>query len=361
MYHTRQGVAPYSLLERDFRALDAALTLRTTWDIERLILIQSVQGHAHEGHVTFAGRRYPNTSIDDISRSLRLDPKLVRSERQKLIDEIKAYVDRVIGGEEDPPLTNEDGKGLLGCGMFRHLEVNGHDVLRGLYMGGLRDDAELRFEMESRYGITIGGGKCYLVDTEVMDEMKLDGEILAHGAHEDMIDYYREQGLIAADSGPDNGNLEYMYIRHRRGLGASDDTATIAAGMIYGLGEAVGIFLADAIDTLEKHVPVFSDQDNELARKIEADYPKLGLGLRDVRHLAFLSAMPEYGNEVVPDCSLRHLLQVDRHHDLTPIESHLLFVQHKPFAAIPIGHEEVPSRKFYHYVEDRLTSSPGVL
>lgn len=361
MYHTRRGIAPYGLLEKDFHDLDSAVTLRTTWDIERLILVQSVQGHAHEGHCAFAGRRYPNTSIDDISRSLRLDPKLVRSERQKLIDEIKVYVDRVIAHDEDPPCTNEDGRGLLGCGMFNHLHVKGHEVLRGLYLGGLRDDSELRFDMESRYGITIGGGKCYLVDTRVMEEMKLDGEILAHGAHEDMIDFYREQGLIVADSGPDNGNLEYMYIRFRRGLGASDDTAISAAGLIYGLGEAVGVFLADAIDTLEKHVPVFSDQDNELARKIKAEYPKLGLDERDVRHITFLSAIPESSNIDVPDCSLRHLMLVDRHHDLTPIESHLLFVQHKPFACIPIGHEEVLNRKFYRYVEDRIESSPGVL
>ena len=361
MNYARRGVAPFSLLERDFRALDSAVTLRTTWDIERLILVQSVQGHAHEGHCTFAGHKYPNTSIDDISRSLRLDPKLVRSERQKLIDEIKAYVDRVIAGEENPPFTDEEGKGLLGSGMFRHLDVLGRDVLRGLYLGGLRDDAEIRFDMEARYGITIGGGKCYLVNTRVMDELKLDGDILAHGAHEDMIDYYRQQGLIVADTGPDSGDLEYMYIRFRRGLGASDDTAIAAAGLVYGLGEAVGVFLADAIDTLEKHVPVFSDQDNELARKIEAEYPRLGLDERDVRHIAFLSAIPEYGNLDVPDCSLRRLMLVDRHHDLTPIESHLLFVQRRPFACIPIGHEEVLNRKFYRYVEDRLESSPGVL
>jgi len=349
------------LIERDFRSLDADITLRTAWDVERLILVQSVQGHAHEGHCTFAGRRYPNTSIDDISRALRLDPKLVRSERQQLIDEIKVYVDRVIGGEDDPPLTNENGRGLLGSSMFRQLQVSGHSVLRGLYLGGLRDDADDRFDMESRYGITIGGGKGYLVDTRVMDEMKLDGEILAHGAHEDMIDFYREQGLIVADSGADEGDLEYMYIRLRRGLGASDDTAIVAAGLIYGLGEAVGVFLADAIDTIEKHVPVFSDQDNELARRIEADYGKLELDLKEVRHITFLSAVPEHAGEDVPDCSLRHLMHVDRHHDLTAIESHLLFVQHKPFATIPIGHEEVQNRKFYRYVEGRLANSPGVL
>ena len=361
MYHNRRHVAPYDLIARDFRHLDAAETLRTTWDIERLILIQSVQGHAHEGHAAFAGKRYANTTIDDISRALRLDPAVIRSERQKLIDEIGDYAGRVIQGEESPPLTNGEDKPLLGSSMFHHLVVPGRDVLRGLYIGGLRDDAEVRFEMESRYGITIGGGKCYLVDTKVLDDMRLDGELLAHGAHEDRIEEFRETGLIVAEEGRDSGELEYMYIRHRRGLGASDDTAMVAAGLLYGLGTAVGCFLADAIDTLEKHVPVFADQDNNLARKIKAEYSGLDVAESDVRHLAFLSAIPEHSKMDVPDSSLRHLMLVDRNHDLTAVESHMLYVQGKNYATIRIGHEEVPNKDLYEYVKQRVLSSPGVL
>lgn len=361
MQHKRRGVAPYDLIQRDFRQLDSTETLRTTWDVERLILIQSVQGHAHEGHCTFAGTKYPNTMIDDISRALRLDPAWVRVERQKLIDEIDAYVEKVLAGDENPPLANDDGTGLLGSSMFRDVDVPGRDVLRGLYLGGLRDDPEVRFEMEERYSITIGGGKCYLIDTAVMEGMDLDGEILAHGSHEDMIDYYRDCGLIVGDAGVDDGDLEYMYVRHRRGLGASDDTAIAAAGLLHGLGTAIGVFLADAIDTLEKHVPVFSDQDCELARKIKAKFPGLDMAESEVRHLAFLSATPERSKVDIPDCSLRYLLSIDRKHDLTAVESHLLFVQRKPCARIRIGHEEVPSKDFYAYVLDRVQRSPGIL
>jgi hypothetical protein len=194
-----------------------------------------------------------------------------------------------------------------------------------------------------------------------MDHMGLDGEILAHGAHDDMIEYYRDSGLIVGDEGPDKGELEYMYIRFRRGLGASDDTAIIAAGMLYGLGASVGAFLADAIDTLEKHVPVFSDQDNKLARKIKANYPALDLAESDVRHITFLSAIPEMSKIEVPDCSLRHLMGIDRQHDLTAIESHLLFVQRKHFATMRIGHESVSNQDLYDYVQKRVLSSPGIL
>ena len=361
MHHERRGVAPYDLIQRDFRELDVAETLRTTWDVERLILIQSVQGHAHEGHCAFSGVKYPNTTIDDVARALLLDPVCVRAQRQILIDEIEAYVDRVLAGDESPPLADAEGVPLLGSSMFQNLHLPGRDVLRGLYLGGQRDDPEVRFEMEARYGITIGGGRCYLVNTRAMEELGLDGEILAHGSHEDMIDYYRDCGLIVADSGADEGDLDYMYIRHRRGLGASDDAAIVAAGLLYGLGVSVGVFLADAIDTLEKYVPVFSNQDGKLARKIKVKYPALDMAESEARHLAYLSAVPEHGNAHVPDCSLRHLMLVDRKHDLSVIESHLLFVQRKPYAPIRVGHEEVRNRKFYEYVQEKVLSSPGIL
>jgi hypothetical protein len=361
MYFNRTQVAPYGMIAQDFRELDAAETLRTTWANERLILMQSVQGHAHEGHRAFSGRRYPNTTMDDISRALRIDPVVVRADRQKLIDEISAYADRVMAGNDSCQLANEHGAPLLGSSMFHHIEVSGNDVLKGLCLGGLRDDAGVRFEMESRYGITIGGGKCYLVDTKVMEQMELNGDILAHSAHEDMLDYYRDKGLIAGECGPDTGDLEYMYIRYRRGQGASDDAAIIAAGLIHGFGVAVGVFLADAIDTLEKHVPSFSDQDNELARKIMAKCPDLGLSDGDIRHLAYLCATPDEAPIQAPDSSLRLLMDIDREADCTAIESHLLYVQGKKYPELRIGHEGTRNAEFYDYVRDRVDRSPGVL
>jgi hypothetical protein len=244
--------------------------------------------------------------------------------------------------------------------MFHSLPISGHDVLRGLYMGGLRDDACVRFQAEEIYGFTIGGGKCYLVDTKIMDRLGLNGEILAHGSHEDMIDYYYQEGLIVAEEGVDKGDLEYMYIRFRRGTGASDDTAIVASGLLYGIGTAIGVFLADAIDTLEKHVPVFSDQDDSLAKRIKRDYAKLDVSEAEVRRLIYLSALPEDTCINVPDSSLRRLILIDRSFDLTAVESHLLFVQGKNYAPIRIGHEDIPNERFYTYVEDKISHSPGV-
>lgn len=358
---TRPGIAPTDLIQEDFREFDSAVTLRTTWDIERLILIQSLQGHAHEGHGRFKGTKYPNTSIDDISRALRLDPKWVRSERQRLIDEIIEYVDKAIAGADTLPLSSDEGVGFLGSSMFHGISVPCKDVLRGLYIGGLRDETETRFAMEEEYGITIGGGKCYLVDTNVMDQMGLDGDILAHGAHEDMIEYYTDNGLIVGESGPDDGDLEYMYIRHRRGQGASDDTAIVSAGLLYNIGTAIGVFLSDAIDTIEKHVPVFSDQDEGIARRIKKEYKGLDVSDSELKYLTYLSAIPDESSIDVPDCSLRHMLEINRRHDVTAIESHMLFIEGKKYPKIRIGFEETKNHEYYSYVTERISRSRRLL
>lgn len=309
----------------------------------------------------FYGVKYPNTTMDDVSMALRLDPRAIRADRQRLIDGTEEYIDRVLAGEKCPPLHDADGAPLLNSASLRDLEMSGREVLQGIYAGGLRDDPEVRFAMEARYDITIGGGKCYLVNTRVMDDMDLNGDILAHSAHEDMIDYYREVGLIVADEGADGPDVQYMYIRHRRGRGASDDTAIVCAGMLWGPGATVGSFLADAVDTLEKHVPVFSDQDGRLARKIKDGFKDLGVSDADVRHLAYLSAVPEDATFDVPDSSLRCLLLIDRQHDITAVESHLLYVEGKRYPPCRIGHEEVPNRDFYEHVAERFRKSPGAL
>ena len=93
------GVAPREIIQQDFKLLDTRETLRTTWENEELILIQSVEGHAHEGHGAFRGHRFPNTDIDDICLALRLHPEAIKAARQQLIDEIVDYVERTIHGD----------------------------------------------------------------------------------------------------------------------------------------------------------------------------------------------------------------------------------------------------------------------
>lgn len=350
----QHGVAPPDMLRADFKLLDDRDTLRTTWPNEQLILMQSVQGRAHEGHGSFNGRRYPETTLDDIATALRLNPHAVRAVRQALIDAIRNYVAETIAGRPPVHLLDVEGEPLLGMGTLRYFHVDAADVLRGLYLGGLRDDAEIRREVEQETGVRMGGGKCYLVDLQILRQMRLTSEELAHGEWAEAIDEFRQKGLIVGQERSDDPGVAYLYIRYRRGPGASDDAAIAAAGFRWGLGVALGVFFADAIDTLEKYVPVYADQDEQIAETIEREFAALKLGREEARQLTFWAAALDTPDYHVPDSSLRHLLVIDRKHDLCAAESHLLTVMGVPCPVIGLDHERSSSHRFYDYVRQRM-------
>jgi hypothetical protein len=350
-------VAPAERLRQELRYLQSRETLRTRIDVEEMIFIQSLTGRAHEGHGGFRGRRYVDTAEDDVAAALRLDPWAVRQDRQELLDSIGAYARRAMAGEAPEYLLDEDGEPLLGMGFFRFMPVIPHDVLRGLYLGGLRDTPEARIDAEKRYGVTIGTGKMFFVNTEVMRRMDLHGDRLANEDHEAQIDAYRDAGLIVETPPAPDNPISFMYVRYHRGPGASDDAAIVAGGLKWGGSVSAGIFLADAIDTLEKYVPLdrYGDQDADLGRVIEREYPKLDVGWDDVCALAFLGRGGE-GPEDLPDSSLRHMLRVDRNLDQCAIESHLLAAAGREVAPMPLGHERCPSDRFYREVERRVNA-----
>jgi len=112
-----------------------------------------------------------------------------------------------------------------------------------------------------------------------MERMELDAEQLAHGEWQDRMAEFRERGMITQYTEGDQRRLRFLYIRHRLGGGTSDDVAILAAGKLFGPSAALGAFLADAIDTFEKYVPLprYADQDDDLALWIEANVPNLGV------------------------------------------------------------------------------------
>jgi len=354
----RRGVPPGDLIQEDFARLKATEVLRTTLDVEDLLLIQSIEGHAHEGHGAFAGRRFANMTTEETVRALGRSPRAVATDRQHLIDDIAAWVERALAGDAPPRLLDEHGEPFLGMGLFRSRAVNPADVLRGIYLGGLRDESDIRLETEKRHGITIGGGALYFVDVKVMDEMGLDGEVLAHGEHAAQIEDYRRRGLIL-DQPPDKASeqeVRYMYIRHRKGGGASDDGAMVAAGLLHGVDVGIGCFIADAIDTLEKFVPWerYGDQDSDLARHVEKKFGDLRLTDDDVYRLTAICAVPEDQAADIPDSSLRHLLAVDRKVDQTAFESHLLFIEGGEYAPMSLAFERVPNERFYEWIRGQI-------
>lgn len=351
-------IAPRDLIQADFRNLRGNERLDTTPRNEEMIFIQSMEGRAHNGAGAFHKRFFVNTTIDDIVVALDKDPKQIRERRQVLIDEIYDFVKRVIAGEHLNRLVSRKGTPLLGIPLFKTKVIRPRDVVKGIYMGGLRDSPETRSAAEKEYDITIGYGRCYLVNTDVMQRMGLDGESLAHQGHEQELEAFKEQGLIVA---PENihtvgeDKIRYLYIRHKLGPGQSDDAALINGGLLHkSVDVALGVFLADSIDTLEKYAPFYSDQDYELALFIKENYKELDATDDEVLELTYLSAIPEGMEEEVPDSSLRYFLTIDPRTGQTSLESHLNFIEGKPFFPMAISYKRILITTFYEYIRNRL-------
>lgn len=352
-------VAPAELILQDLRVLYSYEHLDTSEKIQELIFMQSLEGRSHNGSGVFTKRPYVNTNMDDIVKALGYDAAGVKRERQNLIDGIVDFVRDTLNGERHEKLVNSSGEPLLGIPFFKDRKVNARDVVRGIYMGGLRDSVEIRSEAEARYKVRIGYGECYVVSVGKMTEMQLDGQRLAHEEHADEIPRFKEAGLIVGDEREgagitDGGDLRYYYIRHRLGPGHSDDAAIVMAGLLYNVDVALGVFLADAIDTLEKYAPVFKDQDQELSYFIARGFRELGITRDDVLELTYLAAIPEMEEEFVPDSSLRYLIALDPRSDSTALRTHLCFVERKPVSEILLSFKRILSTDFYEYVKRRL-------
>ena len=352
-------IALAELIQQDFRNLKTSERLCTIPRIEELVFMQSIEGRAHNGAGAFNKRFYVNTTIDDIVSALGRSPKVIKTKRQELIDEIFEFVDSAIEDDPRDRLITKNGRPLLGIPQFKDRAVNYHDILRGLYLGGLRDNPDIRKKAQELYGINIGYGKCYLVNVKVMEEMGLDGEVLAHQEHEDRLNYYKSSGLIV-DPNSKKRNLpkriKYMYIRHHVGPGQSDDAAMVAAGLLYNVDVALGVFLADAVDTFEKYVSNYRDQDKEIALHIKDNYSFLDLDEKDVYELAYLAAIPEEKVDAIPDSSLRYLLVIDQETGQSSLETHLSFIEGKPFMPMAISYKRIMVTVLYDFVRGKLSS-----
>lgn len=350
-------IAPAELIQQDFHHLKTQERLYTTPRIEDLVFMQSIEGRAHNGAGSFNKRFYVNTTIDDIVSALGRSPKVIKAKRQELIDEIVEYAESAIADDPRDRLVTRSGKPLLGIPQFKERSVDYHDILKGLYLGGLRDDPDIRRKAQGLYKVRIGYGKCYLVNTHVMEEMGLDGEMLAHQENEERLAHYRKYGLIVDGSKLKRSkakHVKYMYIRHHVGPGQSDDAGIVASGLVYNVDVALGVFLADAIDTLDKYVAVYRDQDKELAQYIKDNYSFLDIDEAAACELAYLAAIPEDKVDEIPDSSLRYLLAVDQETGQSTFETHLLFIEGKPYVPIAISYKKIMISLLHDFVREKL-------
>jgi hypothetical protein len=353
-------IAPKELMWKDFKRLQRENELLTDPMVEDLLFMQTIEGHSHNGDGAFEGRKFVDTTIDDIVIALARDTFIIRSERQMLIDEIYEFAERVINGEHLTHLTNKNGEPLMRCPLFLDWEVNPQDILRGLYLGGLMDDFDVRKRVNEKFHANLGGGKPYPIDLRVMEKMGLDGEALAHGDHEDKLEEYRKEGLILEPYNVDflrHSDIRFQYIRHRKGLGVSDDAAVVVSSLLYNISVGLGAYLADAIDTLDKFSLKFYEQDDALANSIARSFKDLNITEDDALKFIYLITIPEGMDDKVPDSSQRYFLEIDTKAGVTTIESHYRFVNGLPYPKFKISYERVLNEDFYQYIKKRVSEA----
>ena len=351
-------IPPVGLIIKDFESLKKKVKLLTSLEVSEIILMQTIEGHAHNGHGEFNGKKFVDTTMNDIVFALGLDQFAIRNARQGLIDEIYDFTDRVIKGEKINRLLNKNGEPLLRVPIFNNIEIEPKDVLIGLYLGGHMDDYDTRKEVEKIYNIEIGGGKNYLVDFKVMEELNIDGEYLAHENNEDKMEYYKKVGMLLDINEDDyekflyHPSIRFQYIRQKKGAGVSDDLAVIFGGKLFTESVALGVYLADAIDTLDKYTTKFYEQDYNLAKIIEQS-GIIKVSKEDLYKFIYLITNPY---KDYPDSSQRYFLEINEKYNITPLESHLMFIEGLKPPEFEVAFERKSNYVIYNYVEEKLKS-----
>lgn len=349
-----------NLVRRDFESLWNNETLDTEAGVAELILAQSIEGHAHTGAGAFHKRRYPELTTHQVVRLLGWPVKECRLARQALINEVFEWVSSQRNGAGRTRLVDSAGHPLLRVPWLGGIEVDPAEVLRGIYIGGLRDDEAVRARAEKLFDVNIGGGRCYVVDTRVMRELNQNADSLAHEAHDaDELEEFRKLGMIVDPAEVDTddideGPFEYYYIRYRVGPGHSDDAAIVGAGLLYSVDAALGAWLSDAVDTLEKFSGDFVDQDNDLSLLAAEVDPAARVPEQEMLLYVTLCAVALGKEEVVPDSSTRHLLAVDPKTDRSLLRCHLDFIEGVKGPDQSMAHGKTTTHSFYAYLLQRM-------
>ncbi|MBU0895501.1 MAG: CBS domain-containing protein, partial [Candidatus Omnitrophica bacterium] len=105
-----------------------------------------------------------------------------------------------------------------------------------------------------------------------------------------------------------------------------------------------------------KYVSRYRDQDKEIAFYIKDNYHFLDLDEKDVYELAYLAAIPEEKVDAIPDSSLRYLLAVDQETGQSSFETHMNFIEGKPFLPMAISYKRIMVTILYDFVREKLSS-----
>jgi len=305
------------------------------------IILQSIHGHALQGHGMFKDKRnkitetFPEANLEDIVLALGKNPIEVKKQRQLYINEVADFIYRLSSGEKIKKYTNTNNKPLFRIDIFNYQEIkNPASVLIGFYLGSRMDNyTTWRIKTEKEYGIEIGGGECIGINRKKAEEKGIDWTTFATKEHSiKNIEDLTKQGVLCAGV-PSSSEITHGYVRYKIGPGTSDDLAIILAGKLYDKDAALGVFLADAIDTWDKYTPFIyaHGQDEQLGTWIEDNVNNIqvkGFKLpteEEILKFIYLISENNYINMISE--SQRYFLQIDSKAKFCPIQSHLEFLR----------------------------------
>lgn len=281
-----------------FEQLMAQTHVHCSRALKRHLVLDRLRGHAERGKGTFEGLRMTGLPVEWFCEAVGWNPSEMKEQKLAYANSVLHVAENAakVGGMVS--LCDERGQALLGIGFLRWISVDSRELLTGLYLGGMRDYPPVRAEVDRLYRERLGAN--------------------GHHTH------------------------------------SSDDGAIVAGGMMFGFGAACGVWLADALDSMEKLLPEPVDADYLLALKIKSWGTPLLCDDADLYSLTYICTIPENQRGVIPDCSLREMLTVDPVTDQTALESHLLAAAGRPYSPMPLQDGELSNRDLYDWVRARV-------
>ena len=290
-----------------------------------------------------------------------MKPEKLKTERQKLINDFLGWLEYVLGNTSKDRLVNNRGEALFALSAISKYKIDYKLVLKGLYIWSAINRQEVIEKAEEKYKTDIGFGSHYLVDMQQLAKNGINADDLEHFNHDDMVKFYRDINLITNQEKvwkEPEGKIKFLFIRHSLGAGISPDLAIMLAGALYGRDAALGIVLAQALDTLSKYVHQYNDYMDDIHRDIKRKFTELDISEDEILSFLDLVVLPDDKNrDVVPQSSLLDLFTLDIKTGLTPFEAYLAFIGSKPLVPIIIGTNRISSLDFFRYVNQMLVKS----
>lgn len=365
-----ETIAPANLIIQDYMSLLDRVNLRMASKYKKLLLMQSITGHAQNGHCEFLGQAYINITLDEIVDALacigdqkvfqeigEVSKKNVKRLRDEVIETLKSPFKRIIKGEEVTSLTDENGEPLLGISTLLEAEIKNKEAfLIGGYLASKMDSYEWRKKVNGKpYYSEMGGGECVAVDIKKLTDCNLTLIDLAEEACNKWVGLLKAEKIILDEEKVEStDDIRNAYIRHKVGRGVSDDAAIIIAGTLYGEEAFWGAYLFDAIDTWDKYTTyiIKGGVDEKFGEELRKH-----VSITDDKVVKFIHLSRKEKN--FPDSSQRYFLQIDEEADQTALESHLKYLRGKHFKRMDLGYKEDGGKKvknigFYKKLEKRL-------